>query len=79
MMRDEIISFKKYLTGIISMDNETFEMAMDYLEIEKIRKGEYFIREGQICIKIGYINKGLFRIYYLKDGNEINTCFCKED
>jgi CRP-like cAMP-binding protein len=54
-------------------------MAVEYFEVEKISKGEYFIKEGQICNKIAFINEGLFRIFYLKDGNEINTCFCKEN
>ena len=34
--------------------------------------------EGQKCTRIVYINERLFRIFYLKDGVEANTCFCKE-
>jgi CRP-like cAMP-binding protein len=36
------------------------------------------VREGQIFNKIAFIYKGLFRIYHLKDGNEVNSCFCTE-
>ncbi len=36
------------------------------------------MREGQIFNKIAFIYKGLFRIYHLKDGNEVNSCFCTE-
>ena len=78
-MKNQILKFKEYLTNVISMDEASFDMAVEYFEVEKISKGEYFIKEGQICNKIAFINEGLFRIFYLKDGNEINTCFCKEN
>ncbi len=78
-MRIEVKNFKKYLTGIIQMDDDTFNLCLDFLNIDKIKKGDYFIQNGKICRKIAYINEGLFRIYYIKDGIEINTCFCKEN
>ena len=78
-MNNEIKNFKNYLTQVISMDDKSFDIATEYFQIEKISKGEYLVREGQICKKIAYINEGIFRIYYLKDGTEINTCFCKEN
>jgi CRP-like cAMP-binding protein len=78
-MRKEVENFKKYLTGIIQMDNDTFNFCLDFLKIEEIKKRDYFITEGKTCKRIAYINEGLFRIYYLKDGVEVNTCFCKEN
>jgi CRP-like cAMP-binding protein len=78
-MNIEIQNFKNYLKQVISMDDESFELAAGYFQIEKISKGEYLVKEGQVCNKIAYINEGLFRIYNTKDGIEKNTCFCKED
>ncbi|MEI6436701.1 MAG: Crp/Fnr family transcriptional regulator [Bacteroidota bacterium] len=78
-MIDEIQNFKNYLTQVITIDNKSFDMSIEYLKIERICKGEYFVKDGQVCSKIAYIHEGLFRIYYLKDGIEINTCFCNED
>lgn len=78
-MNNEIKNFKNHLAKVISMDDKSFDIATEYFQIEKIFKGEYLVKEGQICNKIAYINEGLFRIYNLKDGIEINTCFCKED
>lgn len=78
-MINEIENFKKYLMQITPMDNESFDIAIKYYKIERIYKGEYLVKEGQICHKIAYIHEGLFRIYYLKEGVEINTCFCKEN
>ncbi|MEI7491514.1 MAG: Crp/Fnr family transcriptional regulator [Bacteroidota bacterium] len=78
-MDNEILKFKNYLAQLTSIDDKSFEMAAEYLKIEKIFRGDYLIKEGQICNKIAYIAEGLFRIYNLKDGLEINTCFCLEN
>ena len=78
-MNKEIKNFTNYLSQVISMDDKSFDMATEYFRIEKIPKGEFLVREGQICHKIAYINEGLFRIFNSKDGIEINTCFCKEN
>ena len=78
-MTDEIENFKKYLAQLTPIENESFDIASEYFKIERICKSEFFIKEGQICSKIAFISEGLFRIYYLKDGIEINTCFCIEN
>jgi CRP-like cAMP-binding protein len=78
-MRIEIENFRKYLSGINQMDSNSFEKALDYLNIEHISKGDFLIREGQVCRKIAFIYSGLFRVFNLKDGIEVNTCFCMEN
>ena len=77
-MMIEIENFRIYLNQVTSMDDQSFNIAKPYFQVEKISKGDYLVTEGQKCNKIVYINEGLFRIFYLKDGIEINTCFCKE-
>jgi CRP-like cAMP-binding protein len=76
---DEIKNFKSYLKQVSNIDDAAFEGALKYLQVETIAKGEYLSQEGSICTKIAFIDKGLFRIFNLKDGNEINTCFCREN
>lgn len=61
------------------MDDKTFELSSDYLKYKRLSKYEYLVKQGEICNEIAFINSGLLRIYYLKDGNEINSCFCKEN
>lgn len=44
------------------------------------KKGDYFLRTGQICREIGFIEKGLIRYYGTKDnGEEITWHFGKEN
>lgn len=44
-----------------------------------IGKGDYLFREGEICPFIGFIIKGCFRIFILKDGKEITFDFFVEN
>lgn len=78
-MNSEFKKIKSYITNVIQMDDRTFNSALDYFVVRHVKKGDYLLREGQICNHITYINTGLFRTFYIKNGNEINTCFCMED
>lgn len=44
-----------------------------------IGKGDYLFSEGEICPFIGFIIKGCFRIFILKDGKEITFDFFVEN
>lgn len=39
------------------------------------RKGDVFVKEGQHCTQLGYLSKGLARVYYMIDGKEITSYF----
>lgn len=42
----------------------------------KMKKSEYFIAEGNNCNEIAFIERGIFRSYYLsKEGTENTFCF----
>lgn len=52
-----------------------------WLEVEAVatvrvvKKGDYFLRPGQVCNHVSFINYGLVRGYYLLDGREYVTGF----
>ncbi|MFT5822640.1 MAG: CRP-like cAMP-binding protein [Crocinitomix sp.] len=78
-MNTEFSNFKSYISSLVGMDDSTFELATEFLKIERLSKGEDFISQGSVCNKIAFINSGLLKIYYLKNGIEVNTCFCAEN
>jgi CRP-like cAMP-binding protein len=50
------------------------------LTIQHLKKGEFLIRNSEICRQVSFINKGLLRVFYLADGKEICTGFvCEND
>lgn len=47
---------------------------------EKIyKKGDFFLKEGQICKQVGFITKGLMRYYINHDGEEKTYAFSQEN
>jgi CRP-like cAMP-binding protein len=58
---------------ITSLDTETLT-ALNAISVEKIcKKGDFLLRQDQICKKSYWIEKGVARKYYLNDGKEITT------
>ncbi|HBH06453.1 MAG TPA: hypothetical protein DDX92_07605 [Flavobacteriales bacterium] len=43
-----------------------------------IKKGAWFLSEGNLCRNIGLVSQGAFYSYYQKDGNDIIEGFCLE-
>ena len=42
-------------------------------------KGQFLLKEGQVCKTVYYIEKGYLRTFFTKDGKEINTRFSFEN
>ncbi|MCH2195439.1 Crp/Fnr family transcriptional regulator [Kordia sp.] len=78
-MSTEFQDIKSHITNLIQMNEEVFNLALGHFTLKHIKKGDYLVTEGTIAKHIAYIRKGLFRTFYLKDGNEVNTCFCMEN
>lgn len=55
---------KKFLTGIFSERNYS--------------RGDFFLKEGQVCKEVGFIEKGIVRYFINNDGEELNYGFGKE-
>lgn len=56
-----------------------FAQVNRYLKQQEIAKGDYLFKEGEICQFIGFIIKGCFRIFILKDDKEITFDFFMEN
>ena len=59
------------LSGFADIPLEEWNKAIKKLHILKIKKDHYFIRAGELPDKLGFIIKGLFRVFYTTlDGEE---------
>jgi CRP/FNR family transcriptional regulator, anaerobic regulatory protein len=43
-----------------------------------LTRKEYLLKEGKICQNVYFIEQGLLRCYYVKEGKEISSSFLKE-
>ena len=58
---------RKYST----MTHDELDVVEDILEPIKYGKGEMILPEGEQCMGISYIEKGLVRQFYFKNGKEV--------
>lgn len=58
---------RKYST----MTHDELDVLEDLLVLVKYGKGERILSEGEVCTGISYIEKGLVRQYYIKNGKEV--------
>ena len=70
--------FKTYLQQVASLSEEEWEAASSVFTREVYPKGGYYIREQQYCNKISFIEKGLFKLFYLHEGAEKIMMFFSE-
>lgn len=63
------------ITPLPAADWARFEAG---LEIKRYAKGELFLKKGKISNRIGFVNKGVFRLYSCVEEKELNYNFFAE-
>lgn len=71
-------AFEAYLKQFPHFQSQLLEEVYPHLSIKHIEAGAYLLRQGRRARHIAFIEEGLMRLYYLNDGKEVTTCFCKE-
>lgn len=61
---------KSFLNKSGILNEEDINRFLENGKTEAISKGDYLIREGQICKKLYFLHQGAISIFILKDGNE---------
>jgi CRP-like cAMP-binding protein len=66
------------------VDDETLTLFCARLSHKRVEKKEFFVRQGETCRHIAFINEGLLRLYYDVEGEEhvrqfhFEQSFCSE-
>lgn len=66
---------KTSLDRLLPLTREEFVYFATLLTPRKLAKHTFFLRAGEVCTYIAFINQGCMRYYYLKDGDEFNGQF----
>lgn len=70
-------SFKQFLNNIHPISDQDFKEGSRLFKEVNLLKGEYFVRQGEICDRIGFVAQGTLRIFSTNQaGKEVTTCFC---
>lgn len=57
------------------INDKDWQLFTKELKLKSFKKGDLFVKEGQQCNHIGFLNKGIARVYYVIDGKEITSYF----
>ncbi len=66
---------KENLLKYVEFTDEEITNLISKLETKVIEKHDLLLREGETCKYVSFINKGLIRLYYVKEGKEYNSGF----
>lgn len=61
---------KASLSQFLSLSEDEWRTYQTLLKKRIVRKGTFLLQPGEICQATYFINQGLVRLYYIKDGEE---------
>ncbi len=62
---------KSFVSKLVDLSEEEWLAAYPLIEIRKLKKGAFFVREGDIAQYIAFTQDGYLRVFYNHDGDEI--------
>ena len=63
-----IDKFRILVRELIDLEEAELLALSESVKTRQYKKGEVFLKEGDHCNYIGFLNKGCFKFYYLNDG-----------
>lgn len=73
---EAILLFRQHLAGLVTFTDPEWALFESQLYRRDLCKKENLVAPGQVCDEVGFIVKGSFRFYFVKDGTEISNYFC---
>jgi len=67
-----MISFLERFTKLSEAEIEKLDAC---IQLKDYGKGDFFVKEGQICNHFGFLVKGIFRVYHLANEKEFTSYF----
>jgi CRP-like cAMP-binding protein len=78
-MEKELIQFLDFINGFVPLTKEDVKPMIPEIQLLEFDRKESILGINQKCKGIYYIIEGLFRIFTVKEGNEVNTEFMSEN
>jgi CRP-like cAMP-binding protein len=68
-------SFHQFLSHYSRIDEALLSKLLEQCEDVHFKKGHTFVREGEICYKIGFLISGIARVYHIANDKEYTSYF----
>lgn len=62
----------------IPLSDKAQSKLLSILHCSELKKGELFLKEGEVAKNIGYVYKGMLRVFYYKNNKELTEYFAYE-
>lgn len=72
------MKLQAYLQSFNKFSAKDLELALTYFQQENVKKGEFYLREGQFTNKISFVESGLFKLFYQVESEEKIMLFFAE-
>lgn len=66
-------AFEKKLNEFVPLPQEVSDKVMSYTKVKTFSRKELLLEPGQVCDYVYFVEKGLARTYYVKNGKEFTT------
>lgn len=73
------ISFFDSVSPFVKLSPLSRQVLLSHMVKQSLPKGHVLVPVGGICRNVYYLEKGLTRTFYLKDGKEVTERFCAEN
>lgn len=74
-LEDKLERLKNIIHPFVQLTDEEWVMILDRVQVLYLKKGEFYIREGQACNQVGFLFEGILRVYYMVDEKEFTSYF----
>lgn len=74
-----MLALVQFLNAVNPLSPETQQLLSTMLKQQLILKGRYWLREGQVCDKIAFIENGLVRIFFESGSREVCLWYVREN
>ncbi|WPV67062.1 Crp/Fnr family transcriptional regulator [Chitinophaga sp. LS1] len=63
--------FRKGIHQFYPVSETDFQEIWSHCRIVKLKRNDFFLKEGQLCNKIAFINSGMIRHFYTTNANDV--------
>jgi len=76
---NKLIIAQQISDHVALLSDYALDLLADILTYTELKKGDFFLKEGDVCMEIGYIYRGMVRQYYYKNSKDLTEYFAYEN
>ena len=75
MIIDYSLNFRNVLQQHFGITESEWQKIENYFQIQRLKRNEYFVRQGKVCRNMAFIGEGVMRYCTFREDGEDVTCY----